>query len=114
MTKSRAVAETLGEFEQVVLLALVRLRENAYGATIHREIEKRTGRELSISAVYTTLDRLEHKGLVRSFVGEPTPERGGRRKRYFALRPAGEVALAASYRSYRGMVAGLERLLEKL
>lgn len=113
MTKPRA-AETLGEFEQIVLLALVRLRENAYGATIRREIEKRTGRELSISAVYTTLDRLETKGLVRSFVGQPTAERGGRRKRFYELEAAGEEALAASYRSYKGMVAGLERLLEKL
>ncbi|HEX9761127.1 MAG TPA: helix-turn-helix transcriptional regulator [Candidatus Acidoferrales bacterium] len=114
MTKLRAAAETLGEFEQIVLLALVRLGDDAYGATIRREIEKRTGRELSISAVYTTLDRLETKGLVRSFVGQPTPERGGRRKRFYTLEAAGEEALAASYRTYKGMVSGLERLLEKL
>ena len=113
MTRREPPVVTLGEFEQIVLLALVRLRENGYGATIRREIEKRTGRELSISAVYTTLDRLEKKGLVRSFIGGPTAARGGRRKRLYELQPAGEDALAASYRSYKGMVAGLERVLEK-
>lgn len=104
----------LGEFEQIVLLALVRLRENAYGATVRREIEHRTGRSLSISAVYTALDRMEQKGLVSSRVGEPTAERGGRRKRYFELLPAGERALADSYRRFKGMVAGLEKQLERL
>lgn len=104
----------LGDFEQIVLLALVRLGENAYGATVRREIEHRTGRSLSISAVYTALDRMEQKGLVRSRVGEPTAERGGRRKRYFELLPAGERALANSYRRFKGMVAGLEKQLERL
>jgi DNA-binding PadR family transcriptional regulator len=113
--RGRRVAVTpLGEFEQIVLLALVRLGERAYGATVRREIEKRTGRELSISAVYTTLERLEGKEFVRSSIGEPTPERGGRRKRFYAMQPAGEAALAASYRAYQGMVAGLERVLGKL
>ena len=104
----------LGEFEHVVLLALFRLRENAYGTTVRQEIEKRTGREVSIGALYTTLDRLEQQGLVRSRIGEPKPERGGRRKKYFTLQPAGEVALAESYRAFKGMVAGLEKRLEKL
>jgi len=104
----------LGEFEQLVLLALVRLRDNAYGVTIRGEIERRTGREVSIAAVYTTLDRLEKKGLVSSWTGEPTAQRGGRSKRYFKLEAAGAEALAASYRTYKGMVAGLERVLEKL
>lgn len=75
----------LGEFEQMVLLALLRLRENAYGSAVRVEIEKRTGREISIGALYTTLERLEKQGLVRSRIGEPTAERGGRRKKYFTF-----------------------------
>lgn len=104
----------LGEFEQLVLIAIVRLEEEAYGATIRREIEGRTGRRLSISAVYTTLDRLEQKGVVRSWVGEPTAERGGRRRKFFALQAAGARALRAAYRAYTEMAAGLERRLSTL
>lgn len=106
--------DTLGEFEQVVLLALLRLGANAYGATVRREIEHRTARSLSISAVYTALDRMEQKGLVTSRIGEPTAERGGRRKRYFRLEPAGERALANSYRNFKEMVTGFEKKLERL
>jgi DNA-binding PadR family transcriptional regulator len=108
------MVKVLGEFEQVVMLALLRLGEEAYGATIHREIESRTGREISIGAIYTTLDRLEKQGLVFSQVGEPTPQRGGRRKKYFKLRPQGERVLAESYRAFQGMVVGLEKQLKKL
>jgi len=97
----------LGEFEQMVLLALVRLGPDAYGATIRREIEARTGRDLAISAVYVTLDRLETKGLVRSRVGEPTPERGGRRRRHFVLLPAGRRAITQACRAFNLMVDGL-------
>jgi DNA-binding PadR family transcriptional regulator len=97
----------LGEFEQMVLLALVRLGPDAYGATIRREIEARTGRDLAISAVYVTLDRLETKGLVRSRVGEPTPERGGRRRKHFALLPAGRRAITQACRAFNLMVEGL-------
>jgi DNA-binding PadR family transcriptional regulator len=104
----------LGEFEQLVLIAIVRLGPEAYGATIRREIEARTGRRLSISATYTTLERLEQKGCVRSWVGEPTPERGGRRRKYFALQPLGARALKAAYRAFSGMVAGLEQRLKAL
>ena len=104
----------LGEFEQLVLLALLRLRENAYGTTIREEIEKRTEREISIGALYTTLDRLEEQGLIQSRVGEPTPQRGGRRKKYFSLEPLGEEALAESYRAFKGMISGLEKQLGKL
>jgi PadR family transcriptional regulator PadR len=103
-----------GEFEQLVLMAVVRLEDAAYGATIRREIEARANRRLSISAVYTTLERLEQKGLVRSWIGEPTPERGGRRRKYFALRPAGARALRAAYRAYTEMAAGLEHRLRTL
>jgi DNA-binding PadR family transcriptional regulator len=105
---------TLGEFEQLVLIALVRLGPDAYGATIRRDIEARAGRRLSISAVYTTLDRLEQKGCVRSRVGDPTPERGGRRRKHFELLPAGARALKAAWRAYSGMVAGIEHRLKAL
>jgi PadR family transcriptional regulator PadR len=105
---------TLGDFEQLVLLALVRLGPDAYGATVRREIEERAGREISISAVYTTLERLELKGLVRSRIGEPTPERGGRRRRHFELLPLGARSLRDAYRALAGMTAGIERRLKTL
>lgn len=105
---------TLGEFEQIVLMSIVRLEHEAYGATIRRDIETRTARRLSISAVYTTLDRLEQKGLVRSWIGEPTAERGGRRRKHFALETAGARALKAAHRDYMAMATGLERRLKAL
>ena len=105
---------TIGEFEHLILLALMRLGPNAYGATVRREIEAHAGREVSISAVYTTLDRLERKGLVRSRIGEPTPERGGRRRRHFELLPLGARSLRGAYRALTGMMAGLERRLKTL
>jgi PadR family transcriptional regulator, regulatory protein PadR len=104
----------LGDFEQLVLLAVLRLGSDAYGATIRREIESRTGRELSISAVYTTLQRLEQKGLVRSRMGEPLPERGGRRRKYVELLPAGARALKVAYNAFTGMTAGVEQRLKAL
>jgi DNA-binding PadR family transcriptional regulator len=104
----------LGEFEQMVLLALVRLGPDAYGATVRREIELRAQRGLSISAVYTTLERLEQKGLVRSRVGEPTAERGGRRRRHFELLPLGARSLRDAYNALTGMTAGIERRLKTL
>jgi DNA-binding PadR family transcriptional regulator len=106
--------ETLGEFEQLVLIALVRLGPDAYGATVRREIEECAGREVAISAVYTTLERLEQKGMVRSRVGAPTPERGGRRRRHFALLPLGARSLRDAYRAFTGMTAGIERRLRTL
>ncbi len=102
----------LGDFEQLVLLALLRLGAEAYGVTVRHEIEERSGRRASISAVYTTLERLEQKGLVRSWTGEPSAQRGGRRRRHFELRPAGARALALAHRAYTGMVAGLEQQLK--
>jgi DNA-binding PadR family transcriptional regulator len=104
----------LGEFEQIVLMAVVRLEGGAYGATIRREIESRTGRQLSISGVYTTLERMEEKGYVRSWIGEPTAERGGRRRKHFALLPPGKRALRAAYTAYTDMAEGLERRLKTL
>jgi DNA-binding PadR family transcriptional regulator len=102
----------LGEFEQLILLALVRLGPDAYGATVRREIEEHAGREVSISAVYTTLERLEQKGLVRSRIGEPTAERGGRRRRHFEMLPLGARSLRDAYRAISGMTAGIERRLK--
>jgi DNA-binding PadR family transcriptional regulator len=87
----------LGEFEQHVLAALLRLRNDAYGVTIRRELAERTGRDVTIGAVYATLDRLERKGFVSSRGGEPTPERGGRAKRYFKIEGPGIRALKESW-----------------
>lgn len=101
--------DLLGSLEHIVLLAVARLGEDAYGVTVRREIERRTGRDLSIGAVYATLERLEVKGYVSSSVGEPTAERGGRAKRHFRLTPAGKRALAATQRALQRMSAGLPR-----
>ena len=98
----------LGEFEQVVLLAILRLDNDAYGVTILNEIEKCTGREPAPGALYTTLDRLEDKGLVRSRTGDPTPERGGRAKRYFTVSASGLKAVIQAQRSFQRLLEGLE------
>jgi DNA-binding PadR family transcriptional regulator len=79
----------LGEFEEIVLLAIMRLGENAYGVLIRHTIDKDAGRSTSVGAIYTTLERLEQKGLISSRQGEPTPERGGRAKRYYKVEGAG-------------------------
>ena len=100
--------ELLGSLEQIVLLAALRLGEDAYGMTVRREIETRAGRDISIGAVYATLERLESKGLVTSFKGEPTAERGGRAKKYFRVTGAGERALRKSLEVVRKMSAGLK------
>src|SRR5437763_9323287 len=75
----------LGEFEQIVLLAVLRLGDDAYGVPIRREIEKRGGRKVTVGALYSTLDRLEAKGYVSSWFADPTAERGGRSRRYFRV-----------------------------
>ena len=100
--------EALGEFEQIVLLAVVRLQQDAYGSTIRREIEERTERSIAIGALYTALDRLERKGYVNSSLSDPTPQRGGRAKRYFRLRPAGAAALRRSRDIMSRMWAGVD------
>jgi DNA-binding PadR family transcriptional regulator len=102
--------EFLGSLEHIVLLAIVRLGGNAYGMTVRREIEVRTGRAISIGAVYATLERLEAKGYIRSRLGEPTAERGGRAKRLFRIEADGEAALRASQEAIRKMAAGLQKL----
>jgi DNA-binding PadR family transcriptional regulator len=107
-----AKAPALGDFEQLVLFGVLRLEDGAYGAAIRQEIHQRSGRDVSINAVYTTLERLESKGFLRSWVGEPTAERGGRRRKFYALRPAGVTALRQAYRAFRAMTVGLEGRLE--
>ena len=97
----------LGEFEQVVLLAILRLGDDAYGVTIRREIAERTEREPAPGALYTTLDRLEDKGLVASKYGDPTAERGGRAKRYFTVTGAGVRAVARAQRAFQRLMEGL-------
>src|SRR5687768_17989591 len=98
----------LGDFEQLVLFGVLRLGDEAYGAHIRQEIHARSGRDVSINAVYTTLDRLETKGLLKSWVGEPTPLRGGRRRKFYALRPAGVAALRQAYRAFTAMADGFQ------
>jgi DNA-binding PadR family transcriptional regulator len=101
----------LGEFEQLVLLALLRLGSDAYGAAVSLEIEEHTGRTVSVSAVHTTLDRLEEKGFIRSRLGDPTPQRGGKRKRHYDVHASGMRALQYSLKGLRRMTAGLDDLL---
>jgi DNA-binding PadR family transcriptional regulator len=96
----------LGEFEHVVLLVVLRLNDQAYGVTIRREIEARTKREVSIGAVYATLDRLEAKGYVQSRAGDPTPERGGRSKRFFRVTAQGISAVNRTHRVLRRLTEG--------
>ena len=100
--------EYLGEFEQMVMLAVARLGDGAYGMAILDEIHARTGADAAVASVYAALDRLERRGYVTSAVGAPTPERGGRAKRYFALEPAGADALTRSRTAIESLWDGLE------
>jgi DNA-binding PadR family transcriptional regulator len=84
------------------------LQGNAYGVSVRREIAQRTGRDPAAGALYTTLDRMEHKGLVKSRMGDPTPERGGRAKRYYRITSSGSAAIARAQRAYQRMLEGLE------
>ena len=98
---------SLGEFEQVVLLTILRLGDEAYGVSIRKEIAARTDREPSPGALYTTLDRLEERGLVTSSLGDPTPQRGGRAKRFFKVSAKGAEAVARVQRGYRRLLEGV-------
>jgi PadR family transcriptional regulator PadR len=98
----------LGEFEHIIVLALLRLADRAYGVTVRQEIEFRIKREVSIGAVYATLDRLEAKGYVKSYLGEPTPERGGRSKRFFHVTAKGVAAVNRTQRALQSMTEGLD------
>ena len=97
----------LGGLELVVLLGVLRLDDGAYAVSVREEIERRTGRDVSRGAVYVTLDRLERKGYVRSRLGAPTAERGGKAKRLFTITAAGRRAVRAGVESTRAMVEGL-------
>jgi len=98
----------LGELEQLVLIAVVRLAGDAYGMRIRREIEARTGRDVAIGAVYSALDRMERKGFVTSQVGEPTPTPGGRARRIFEIEEEGRAALEASLQNLSSLLDGLD------
>jgi PadR family transcriptional regulator, regulatory protein PadR len=98
----------LGEFEHLVILALLRLADRAYGVTVRREIKARTGREASIGAIHATLDRLEAKGYVKSQFGEPTPERGGRSKRFFRVTAKGMTVVNRTHQAIQSMIQGLD------
>jgi PadR family transcriptional regulator PadR len=107
------VAVHLGEFEQLVLFALVRLGEGGYGIAVRHEIERRTGREVSQGAVYMALNRLADRGFVSSRVADTTPTRGGRRRKYYTLEAAGAQTLQRAYSQVHAMARGvLPRLAE--
>jgi PadR family transcriptional regulator PadR len=100
-----------GDFEQLLLFALLHLGEDAHGRTIRELILERTGRELSPGAIYTALDRLEDRGHVSSWLGGSTPRRGGRRRRHYRLEPAGRAALSEAWHTLRSMAEGVEERL---
>ena len=100
----------IGNFELMILLALIRLGDNAYGVPISQEIEKRSGREVAIGSVYAALERLEGKGLVTSELGEATAERGGRAKRYFHLTGKGLKQVRDTQRALMKLWHGLPEL----
>lgn len=104
----------VGEFELHVLLAVARLGEDAYGVTIQAELERHTGRTHTLGAVYKTLGRLEDKAMVSSEEGDPTPVRGGRRKRFYALKPLGARAVGKSLDGLRRLASGMRKELEAL
>jgi PadR family transcriptional regulator PadR len=102
--------EYLGHFDLMLLLAILRLREDSYGVTIARELEEQTGREVVVASVYATLERLQERGLVTSSLGESTPERGGRAKRYFRITAAGIREVRDSRQSLMNLWKGLPEL----
>ncbi len=107
------MGDNLGDFEQLVMLAVMRLDDEAYGTSIRDELKSRAEREVSPGAIFTTLERLESRGLVTSRYGEPSPERGGRSKRFYRLTPDGRRTLGKAVRTVRRMVQGLELKLER-
>lgn len=103
-----ATALNLGEFEQLILLAMLRLGGQAYGVTIRAELSDRAGRTVTPGALYTALERLEAKGLITSRLGDPTPQRGGRAKRYVTVTAAGMQALNRALQAYERLLDGLD------
>jgi PadR family transcriptional regulator, regulatory protein PadR len=108
------MGDNLGEFEHLVLLAVLRLGDEAYGLTIRRELATHTGRDVSAGAIYTALARMEQRGLVHSWLGEPTASRGGRAKRYYRVRPDGEAAIARAQAALRSLGRNLGRRIGSL
>ena len=104
----------LGEFEQLILFALLQLGDDAYGVTIREAIEERTGKTVSAGAIYTVLGRLEERGLVRSRTEAPVEGRMGRPRKYYRLRPDGARALKESYATIQAMAGGLIPKLNRL
>ena len=102
----------LGEFEQVVLLAILRLGDDAYAIPVREEIEARTGRAVARGALYTALERLEAKGCLSSRMSEPLPERGGRSRRYYTVSAAGLAGLRASRAALLALWQGVESQIE--
>ena len=100
----------LGEFEQMVLLAVLQVRDEAYGVTVHEELERRTNRKVARGAIYMTLDRLEKKGLLKSWTTAPTTERGGRAKRCYTVTKPALEALRASRRALASLWQGLQNI----
>jgi DNA-binding PadR family transcriptional regulator len=99
----------LGEFEQLLLLAILQLApDEAYGTRIRAEIERRTGRVVAPGAIYTALERLERRGVVRSWLGDPTAQRGGKRKRHYQVLPAGAALLRRTHDALARMARGLK------
>jgi DNA-binding PadR family transcriptional regulator len=101
-----AKGDFLGEFELYVLLAIVQLQDEAYGIRIRQEIDRRTGREIAVGALYATLGRLSEKALVTFTVSDPEPVQGGRARKYYRLTPAGQRALRHSTTMLTRMMAG--------
>ena len=112
LKSDRTHAPYLGEFELLVLLAILRLRDEAYGVTIRDELERQTSRATTMGAIYKTLRRLEDKRYVSTWIGDPTSERGGRRKRFYGLQPLGRDAVKQSVSDVRRLARGLEKALE--
>jgi DNA-binding PadR family transcriptional regulator len=106
------VNDSLGEFEQILLFALLELDEDAYGGAIREAIEDRTSRVVSSGAIYTALARLEDRGFVTARIGDPVPGRPGRPRKYYRLEPAGARALRRSYTTLRAMAGGLAEKLD--
>jgi PadR family transcriptional regulator PadR len=105
--------ESLRSLQQLVMLAVLQLDEDAYGAIIQQELESRSGRSVTIATIYVTLSRLQRRGLIESWMGDPTPTRGGRAKRFYRVTEAGLDALEEARTEMELMWAGVSRRKER-
>jgi PadR family transcriptional regulator PadR len=108
------MSRSIGEFEQLLILAVLRLGDDAYGVTIRRAVQESTGRDIAAGAVYTALGRLEARGFVAASDGEPSPEPTGMKRRYYRVEPEGAERLYRSYRDLQTMAKGLIPKLARL